>query len=54
MTSSSNSLLAAAGTQLDSYYFSTATLLADGSVLIVGGYARGGGSAVNHAWIYRP
>jgi hypothetical protein len=33
---------------------STATRLANGEVLIVGGYARLGGSAINHAWIYRP
>ena len=34
-------------------YFSTATRLANGEVLIVGGYARPGGPAVNHAWLYQ-
>lgn len=50
----SNSFHGVGGSRLDSYLFSTATRLADGEVLIVGGYARPGGPAVNHAWLYRP
>lgn len=50
----SNSFHAAAGSRLDSYYFSTATRLTNGEVLIVGGYARPGGPALNHAWLYEP
>jgi hypothetical protein len=50
----SNSFHPAAGSRLDSYYFSTATRLSNGEVLIVGGYARPGGPAVNHAWLYQP
>jgi len=50
----SNSFHAATGSRLDSYYFSTATRLTNGDVLIVGGYSRPGGSAVNHAWLYEP
>jgi hypothetical protein len=46
--------LPARGVVLDGYSFSTATLLANGDVLIVGGYARPSAPAVNHAWIYRP
>jgi hypothetical protein len=49
-----NSFRAATGSQLDSYYFSTATRLSDGEVLIVGGYSRPGGPAVNHAWLFQP
>lgn len=52
--SASNSFRAAAGSRLDSYYFSTATRLSNGEVLIVGGYSRPGGAAVNHAWLYQP
>jgi hypothetical protein len=51
----SNSLLPTAGSKLDSFYFSTATLLSNGGVLIVGGYgSHPGGGAVNHAWLYQP
>ena len=50
----SNSFHPATGSRLDSYYFSTATRLSTGEVLIVGGYARPGGPAVNHAWLYQP
>ena len=50
----SNSFHSATGSRLDSYYFSTATRLSNGEVLIVGGYARPGGSAINHAWLYQP
>ena len=50
----SNSFHSATGSRLDSYYFSTATRLSNGEVLIVGGYARPGGPAVNHAWLYQP
>jgi hypothetical protein len=50
----SNSFHPAMGSHLDSFYFSTATRLSNGEVLIVGGYARPGGSAVNHAWLYLP
>jgi hypothetical protein len=50
----SNSFHSATGSRLDSYYFSTATRLTNGAVLIVGGYARPGGPAVNHAWLYEP
>ncbi len=50
----SNSFRPTAGSLLDCYYFSTATRLPDGEVLIVGGYARGGGAAFNHAWLYQP
>jgi hypothetical protein len=42
------------GAKLDGFCFSTATLLKDGRVLLAGGYARPGGVAVNHAWIYQP
>ncbi|MGA2536432.1 MAG: kelch repeat-containing protein [Terracidiphilus sp.] len=50
----SNSFLPTTGISLDSYYFSTATRLLDGEVLIVGGYSRPGGAAVNRAWLYQP
>jgi hypothetical protein len=50
----SNSFRPARGSRLDSYYFSTATRLSNGEVLIVGGYARPGGPAINHAWLYQP
>lgn len=50
----SNSFLSTTGVSLDSYYFSTATQLLNGEVLIVGGYSKPGGSAVNHAWLYQP
>ncbi len=50
----SNSFRPVGGSRLDSYLFSTATRLANGVVLIVGGYAKPGGPAVNHAWLYQP
>lgn len=39
--------------RLDCFLFSTATRLANGDVLIVGGYAQPGGPAIDHAWVYR-
>ena len=48
----SNSFHSATGRRLDCYLFSTATRLSNGEVLIVGGYARPGGPAINHAWLY--
>jgi hypothetical protein len=42
------------GVKLDGFCFSTATLLNDGRVLLAGGYAKPGGEAVNHAWLYQP
>ena len=50
----SNSFHSVGGSRLDSYLFSTATRLANGEVLIVGGYAKPGGPAINHAWLYQP
>jgi hypothetical protein len=50
----SNSFLETTGARIDTFYFSTATQLANGEVLIVGGYAQGGGPASNHAWLYKP
>jgi len=50
----SNSFHTVTGSRLDCFYYSTATGLSDGEVLIVGGYARPGGAAVNHAWLYQP
>jgi Kelch motif len=46
--------LRAGGATLDGYSFSSATLLANGEVLIVGGYAWPPNGAVNHAWLYHP
>ena len=34
-------------------YFSSATTLRDGSVLVAGGYAKGTIASTEHAWIYR-
>lgn len=42
------------GSNLDGFYFSTATVLRTGEVLIVGGYGPHGTGTVNHAWLYRP
>jgi hypothetical protein len=42
------------GAKLDGFCFSTATLLNDGRVLLASGYAKPGGVAVNHAWLYQP
>jgi hypothetical protein len=42
------------GSKLDGFLFSTATLLSNGNVLIVGGYENPGGPGVKHAWIYQP
>jgi hypothetical protein len=50
----SNSFHTVPGNRLDCFLFSTATRLANGDVLIVGGYAQPGGPAINHAWLYRP
>jgi hypothetical protein len=51
----SNAFLPTAGEKLDGFYFSTATLLTDGRVLIVGGYGHDAGAgAFNHAWLYQP
>lgn len=52
----SNYFLPTTGSKLDGFYFSTATLLSNGEVLIVGGYGfmHLGGGAVNHAWLYQP
>jgi hypothetical protein len=51
----SSSFLPTAGEKLDSFYFSTATLLSDGKVLIVGGYGHDpSAGAFNHAWLYQP
>jgi hypothetical protein len=43
-----------AGTTMDGFLFSTATILSDGKVLLAGGYEKPGSSGVNHAWIYEP
>lgn len=43
-----------AGSKLDGYCFSTATLLPNGDVLLVGGYNTNTWVAVNHAWLYQP
>jgi Kelch motif len=40
--------------KLDGFYFSTATLLDKGSVLLTGGYSKPGGAGTNHAWVYQP
>jgi len=51
----SNSFLPTAGGKLDSFYFSTSTLLPNGQVLIAGGYGRDAGvGGLNHAWLYHP
>jgi hypothetical protein len=50
----SKSFLVTSGTRLDGFLFSTATLLSDGRVLLVGGYQRPGGDGVDHAWLYQP
>jgi hypothetical protein len=51
----SNSFVPTAGEKLDSFYFSTATLLPNGRVLIAGGYGRDAvAGGLNHAWLYQP
>ncbi len=50
----SGSFVPVGGAALDGFCFSTATLLKDGRVLLAGGYAKPGGAAVNHAWLYQP
>ncbi len=50
-----NAFTPAGGAALDGFYFSTATKLANGRVLIVGGYGEDpGAGAVRHAWLYSP
>jgi hypothetical protein len=46
--------LPVAGTKMDGFCFSTATVLHDGKVLLAGGYANPGSPGVDHAWIYEP
>jgi hypothetical protein len=54
-TPATNSFSLISGTVLDGFLFSSETLLADGKVLLVGGYGHHPMSgAVNHAWIWRP
>lgn len=54
-TPTTNSFSLVSGTVLDGYLFSSETLLADGKVLLVGGYGHHPMSgAVNHAWIWKP
>lgn len=50
----SNSFRPVAGSKLDGYCFSTATLLPNGDVLLVGGYNTTTWTAVDHAWLYVP
>jgi len=51
----SNAFVGVIGPKLDAFYFSTATLLDNGEVLIVGGYgSQAGAGAINHAWLYQP
>lgn len=53
--SAANAFAPVRGATLDGFYFSTATRLADDTVLIVGGYGEDpGAGAVDHAWLYRP
>lgn len=48
-------LATAAGSPLDGFFFSSATALADGRVLLVGGYGMNpGAGAVRHAWLWEP
>jgi len=43
------------GVALDGFFFSTATLLGDGKVLVVNGYGQHPlDGAVRHAWLYEP
>lgn len=52
--SASNSFRPTTGTELDRFYFSTATVLPTGEVLLAGGYGgRGAEGAPNHAWLYQ-
>jgi hypothetical protein len=50
----SGAFIPLAGTKLDGFCFSTATLLNDGTVLLAGGYTNLGSPGVNHAWLYQP
>lgn len=51
----SNAFVAVTGPKLDAFYFSTATLLDNGDVLIAGGYgSQAGVGGISHAWLYRP
>jgi Kelch motif protein len=50
----SGAFIPVAGTKLDGFCFSTATLLNDGTVLLAGGYANPRSPGVNHAWLYQP
>lgn len=50
-----NSFVAVSGPPLDGFYFSTATALSDGNVLLMDGYGRHATSgAVRQAWLWRP
>jgi hypothetical protein len=43
------------GTELDRFYFSTATVLPSGEVLLAGGFgAHATEGPANHAWRYQP
>lgn len=50
----SGAFLLVAGSKLDGFCFSTATLLNDGKVLLAGGYGNPGGAGVSHAWLFQP
>lgn len=51
----SNAFVPAGGDALDGFYYGTATRLANGEVLVVGGYGRDpGAGAVAHAWLFQP
>ena len=51
----SESFSTVGGVALDGFFFSTATLLGDGKVLVVNGYGQHPmDGAVRHAWLYQP
>jgi Kelch motif protein/galactose oxidase-like protein len=51
----SNSFIPVSGPTLDGYFFSSATALEDGKVLMVGGYGRHAtAGAVRQAWLWQP